>query len=483
MSGYALLAFAMGAATYLALARALTVGSVIAVFELLWFMISAVQQLSNVVEPFQRAAAGLRRVQELLDQKPEVAERPGAADLPPLSGSIRFESVDFAFAGGEAVLRDVDLTLPARQTVAIVGQSGSGKSTLLALLLRFHDPSRGTVRFDDYDVSRVTLASLALQVGAVFQDSFLFDASLADNIRLGRLEARRRGDRGGRASGRRGRVHPRAAGRLRDAARRRRRAVVGRAAPADRAGPRPGAASSRARSGRGDLGPGRGNGSGHRRHPREPPRRADARVRDAPPGHRAQSDLIVVMAEGRVAEQGTHEARSRRAASTRGSGSSRVASGERERREAAIQPQRLAAIPIFSGVGQELLARLAARFTTMDVPIGQTLFEEDERGDKLYVIVRGRVGVSRRGPGGAQLHVSVLEDGDFFGEIALLEEVRRTATVRTLAPTLLLVLDRGEFQALLAEAPALGRSSRERPGARRAALCDASASLAGPVPL
>ena len=79
MSGYALLAFAMGAATYLALARALTVGSVIAVFELLWFMISAVQQLSNVVEPFQRAAAGLRRVQELLDQKPEVAERPGAA--------------------------------------------------------------------------------------------------------------------------------------------------------------------------------------------------------------------------------------------------------------------------------------------------------------------------------------------------------------------------------------------------------------------
>ena len=189
MSGYALLAFAMAAATSLALAGALTVGSVIAVFELLWFMISAVQQLSNVVEPFQRAAAGLRRVPELLAQTPEVAERPGAADLPPLSGSIRFESVDFAFPGGEAALRDVDLTLPARQTVAIVGQSGSGKSTLLALLLRFHDPSRGTVRFDDYDVSQVTLSSLALQVGAVFQESFLFDASLADNIRLGRPAA------------------------------------------------------------------------------------------------------------------------------------------------------------------------------------------------------------------------------------------------------------------------------------------------------
>jgi len=152
-------------------------------------------------------------------------------------------------------------------------------------------------------------------------------------------------------------------------------------------------------------------------------------------------------------------------------------------REATIQPQRLAAIPIFSGVGKELLTRLAARFTTMDVPTGQTLFEEDERGDKLYVIVRGRVGVSRRGPGGAELHVSVLEDGDFFGEIALLEEVRRTATVRALTPSLLLVLDRGDFQELLAEAPGLRKVFEGAAQARLAALCDASASIAGPVPL
>ena len=116
-------------------------------------MISAVQQLSSVVEPFQRAASGLRRVQQLLDQKPEVAERPGAVALPPLSGAIRFASVDFAFPGGETVLKNVDLTLPARRTVAIVGQSGSGKSTLLALLLRFHDPTRGTVTFDGHDLA------------------------------------------------------------------------------------------------------------------------------------------------------------------------------------------------------------------------------------------------------------------------------------------------------------------------------------------
>jgi CRP-like cAMP-binding protein len=98
-------------------------------------------------------------------------------------------------------------------------------------------------------------------------------------------------------------------------------------------------------------------------------------------------------------------------------------------------------------------------------------------------IVAARVGVGRRGPGGAELHVSVLEDGDFFGEIALLEDVRRTATVRALTPCLLLVLDRGEFQELLAEAPALRQVFQGAAQARRAALCDESAFLPGPLPL
>ena len=484
MSGYALLAFAMAGATSLALAGALTVGSVIAVFELLWFMISAVQQLSNVVEPFQRAAAGLRRVKELLDEKPEVAELKGARDLPPLSGAIRFESVDFAFAGGEAVLRDVDLVLPARQTVAIVGQSGSGKSTLLALLLRFHDPTRGTVRFDDHDVAQVTLASLARQVGAVFQESFLFDASLADNIRLGRPEA---SDADVEAAARAAGIHdfisglaqgyhsPAGEGGARLSGGQRQRIALARALvrhPAvlvlDEA-----TSALDAETEAGIVATLKGLHGGqtlvsvtHRL----------ATARDA--------DLIVVMAEGRVAEQGTHES-----LAAAGGVYARLWSQQSgfvvspSGREATIQPQRLAAIPIFAGVAKELLARLAARFTTMDVPTGQTLFEEDERGDKLYVLVRGRVGVSRRGPGGAELHVSVLEDGDFFGEIALLEEVRRTATVRALAPSLLLVLERAEFQELLAEAPGLRQVFEGAAQARRAALCDASTSLAGPVPL
>jgi ATP-binding cassette subfamily B protein len=196
------------------------------------------------------------------------------------------------------------------------------------------------------------------------------------------------------------------------------------------------------------------------------------------------ADLIVVMAAGRVAEQGTHES----LLAAKGvyarlwdqqSGFVVSPSG----RHASVEPRRLAAIPLFAGLETDVLARLAARFTTMDVPAGRTLFEEDERGDMLYVIVRGRVAVARRGPAGAELHVSVLEDGDFFGEIALLEEVRRTATVRALTPCLLLVLDRAEFQDLLAQAPALRQVFEGAAQARLAALCDESPFLPGPVPL
>ena len=474
----------MAAATALALRGSLTVGSVIAVFELLWFMISAVQQLSGVVEPFQRAAAGLRRVQEVLDEAPEIVEREGARDLPPLTGAIRFSSVGFAYPDAEAVLRDIDLTLPARRTVAIVGQSGSGKSTLLALLLRFHDPTQGTVSFDGHDVARVRLASLAMQVGAVFQESFLFDTSIGENIRMGRPEAT---DADVEASARAAGIHDFVAGlprgydspageggsRLSGGQRQRialARALVRRPAVLvlDEA--------TSALDAQTEAGIVATLEQLHGRQTLVSVTHRLATARDA--------DLIVVMAEGRVVEEGTHEsllAGQGLYARLWSQQSGFVVSPSG--RDAAIEPQRLAAIPIFEGIGKDLLARLAARFTTMDVPIGQTLFEEDDRGDKLYVIVRGRVGVARRGAGGSELHVGILEDGDFFGEIALLEEVRRTATVRALTPCLLLVLDRADFQDLLAEAPGLRPVFEEAARARRAALLDVSASLGGPVPL
>ena len=483
-SGYALLAFAMGSATFLAMRGALTVGSVIAIFELLWFMVSAVQQLSNVVEPFQRAASGLRRVQELLDERPEVAERAGAEPLPPLRTAIRFESVDFAFPGGDTILKGVELTIPARQTVAIVGQSGSGKSTLLALLLRFHDPTRGAVRFDGRDVADATVASLAGQVGAVFQESILFDTTIGENIRLGRPEAADADVEGAaRAAG----IHDFIAA-----------LPQGYGSPAGERGARlSGGQRQRIALARALV-----------RRPAvlvldeatsalDP--ETEAGIVATLKGLRGQqtlvsvthrlatakgADLIVVMAEGRLVEQGGHEnLLARKGVYARlwdqQSGFVVSASG----RHAAIEPHRLAAIPLFSWLEEGQLARFAARFATVEVPAGQALCEEDEPGDVLYVLVRGQVDVTRRAADGTERQVSVLEDGDFFGEIALLDEVRRTASVRARTPCLLLALDRRDFRELLAEVPVLRQVFEKVARARRAELQDEFPSLPGPAPL
>jgi len=483
-SGYALLALAMGAATFLAIRGVMTVGSVIAIFELLWFMVSAVQQISGVVDPFQRAASGLRRVQELLDEQPEVAERPGAAPLPPLHTGIRFEAVDFAFPDGETVLKDVELTIPASRTVAVVGQSGSGKSTLLALLLRFHDPTRGAVRFDGRDLAEATVASLAGQIGVVFQESILFDTTIRENIRLGRPEA---ADAEVEAAARAAGIHdsivalprgydsPAGEGGARLSGGQRQRIALARALvrrpallvldeatsaldPETEAGI---VATLRDLHGRQTI-----VSVTHRL----------ATARDA--------DLIVVMASGRVVEEGSHESLlARNGVYTRlwdqQSGFVVSPSG----RHAAIEPHRLAAIPLFSWLDIGLLARFAARFTTVDVAPGQALFEEDEPGDILYVIVRGRVDVTRRAADGGERQVSVLEDGDFFGEIALLDEVRRTATVRARTPCLLLGLDRADFRELIAEVPVLRQVFERVAEARRAELRDEFSSLLGAAPL
>jgi ATP-binding cassette subfamily B protein len=185
----------------------------------------------------------------------------------------------------------------------------------------------------------------------------------------------------------------------------------------------------------------------------------------------SDADLIVVMSGGRVVEQGRHEellARKGLYARLWEQQSGFVISSSGRR--AAIEPQRLGAIPLFAQVDADLLARLAARFATLGVPAGRAVFEEGDAGDVLYVIVRGQLDVFRRDADGSERRVGVLEDGDFFGEIALLEDVRRTATVRARVPCLLLALARADFRELLSEAPELRRFFEGVAQTRRAAL-------------
>jgi len=126
----------------------------------------------------------------LLDTQVEVQDAPDAVELPSIEGKVTFELVSFRYPDDPApILTDIDLQIIPGETVALVGESGAGKTTLVKLLSRFHDPTNGHILVDGHDLRKVTQASLRRQMGVVLQDPFLFNGTVTENIRFGRLAA------------------------------------------------------------------------------------------------------------------------------------------------------------------------------------------------------------------------------------------------------------------------------------------------------
>ncbi len=153
---------------------------------MLYGPIGSFMQLHNLV---QTAMGAAERVFGFLDTAPDVKDKPNATALPRLTCSVTFADVTFAYETNAPVLRNISLDVQVGETIAIVGPSGSGKTTLVNLIPRFADPTSGAVLIDGHDLRDVSLASLRAQVSVVFQDTFLFGASVRDNIRYGRPQA------------------------------------------------------------------------------------------------------------------------------------------------------------------------------------------------------------------------------------------------------------------------------------------------------
>ena len=151
-------------------------------------MQNPVRQLGMVVAGWARGATSGKRLFEVLDQVPEIDDKPGSKDLVITGGVLRFEHIDFAYMdqfGDEQVLTDVTFEARPGHTIGIVGPPGSGKSTLAHLIPRFYDPIAGRILIDDQDISEVTLASLRSAVGVVEQDTFLFTTTIDNNVAYG----------------------------------------------------------------------------------------------------------------------------------------------------------------------------------------------------------------------------------------------------------------------------------------------------------
>jgi ABC-type multidrug transport system fused ATPase/permease subunit len=145
-----------------------------------------IQSLSQLYTTYQAGMAALDKIFELLDEEPDIADKPGAEELPRVRGEIRFDDVTFSYGGDALALDHVNLDVPPGQTLALVGATGAGKSTLAKLVARFYDPDEGRVLIDGHDLRDVTEHSLRSQLGIVPQESFLFSGTIRDNIAFGR---------------------------------------------------------------------------------------------------------------------------------------------------------------------------------------------------------------------------------------------------------------------------------------------------------
>ena len=147
-------------------------------------------QLGFIISQMSQASASSSRIFEIFDARNDVADKPGAAALPPVQGHVTFEDVTFRyFDSGEPVLSQVSFDAKPGETIALLGATGSGKTTIINLLPRFYDISSGHVRIDGHDVREVTLDSLRSQIGIVLQETNLFSGTIRENIAFGRPEA------------------------------------------------------------------------------------------------------------------------------------------------------------------------------------------------------------------------------------------------------------------------------------------------------
>lgn len=172
------------------MAGSLSPGSLIAFTSFITgYLYGPILRLIQINDQIARTNAALTRIFGTLDTEPNIKDRPGAVALPTITGAVEYDNVWFEYEPGQPVIKGVSLSVRAGQMVAFVGQSGSGKTTMINLLSRHYDVADGAITVDGHDLRDVQLASLRRQVGVVIQETVLFNTTIRENIRYGRLEA------------------------------------------------------------------------------------------------------------------------------------------------------------------------------------------------------------------------------------------------------------------------------------------------------
>ena len=181
--------FVLLCGTWFVIHKHMTYGEFMAFILLSNVFLEPIQKINSVIETYPKGIAGFKRYLELLETAPDVADAPDAVAVGHLAGNIEYRDVSFGYEGKENVLENINLTIHAGETVALVGPSGAGKTTICSLLPRFYDVSNGSLLIDGIETRKMTLESLRSQIGIVQQDVFLFDGTIRENIAYGKLDA------------------------------------------------------------------------------------------------------------------------------------------------------------------------------------------------------------------------------------------------------------------------------------------------------
>lgn len=189
--GYLVVKFEQAPDAVSAAAAGISVGQLLVFAGLLQQFSAQITNISSIVEGIQRSLIGAQRVFEILDAPLEVSSPPHPVHVTAPEGELRFDNVSFEYNPDEIVLNNISLCVKPGSCAAILGQTGSGKSTLLSLIPRFYDPTKGRILLDNKDLRDLDLEDLRKNIGVVFQESFLFSNTVADNIAFGHPEATR----------------------------------------------------------------------------------------------------------------------------------------------------------------------------------------------------------------------------------------------------------------------------------------------------
>ena len=167
----------------------LTIGLLVAFSNYVGNFWEPINRMGQMYNQLLVAMASSERIFEFMDEEPNIADKPGAVELPTIQGDVRFKHVVFEYEKGRQALKGIDLDAEPGQSIALVGHTGSGKSTIINLLSRFYDINQGQILIDGHDIRDVKVESLRKQIGIVLQDTFIFSGTIRDNIRFGRLDA------------------------------------------------------------------------------------------------------------------------------------------------------------------------------------------------------------------------------------------------------------------------------------------------------